>query len=87
MGRLREALRQLNPTLPKEAREEALRKVVRVATPWLVLTNRAFHRLVRDGGLSALRSSSGGQHRLRPVTSTPIGNTDANTRAVFGDHI
>ncbi len=32
VGRLREALRQLNPTLPEEAREEALRKVLRVAT-------------------------------------------------------
>jgi type I restriction enzyme R subunit len=49
VGRLREALRQLNPTLPEEAREEALRKVLRVATPSLVQTNRAFHRLLRDG--------------------------------------
>ncbi|MBL9143835.1 MAG: DUF559 domain-containing protein, partial [Verrucomicrobiaceae bacterium] len=49
VGRLREALQQLNPTLPEEAREEALRKVLRVATPSLVQTNRAFHRLLRDG--------------------------------------
>jgi type I restriction enzyme R subunit len=49
VGRLREALRQLNPTLPEEAREEALRKVLRVVTPSLVQTNRAFHRLLRDG--------------------------------------
>ncbi len=49
VGRLREALRRLNPTLPEEAREEVLRKVLRVATPSLVQTNRAFHRLMRDG--------------------------------------
>ena len=49
VGRLREALRRLNPTLPEEAREDALRKVLRVATPSLVQTNRAFHRLLRDG--------------------------------------
>ena len=49
VGRLREALRQLNPAIPEEAREEALRKVLRVATPSLVQTNRAFHRLLRDG--------------------------------------
>jgi len=49
VGRLREALRRLNPTLPEEAREEALRKVLRVATPSLVQTNRAFHRMLRDG--------------------------------------
>ena len=49
VGRLREALRQLNPTLPEEAREEALRKVLRMATPSLVQTNRVFHKLLRDG--------------------------------------
>jgi len=49
VGRLREALRQLNPAIPEEAREEALRKVLRVGTPSLVQTNRAFHRLLRDG--------------------------------------
>ena len=49
VGRLREALRRLNPSIPEEAREEALRKVLRVATPSLVQTNRAFHNLLRDG--------------------------------------
>ena len=49
VGRLREALRRLNPTLPEEAREEALRKVLRIATPSLVQTNRAFHKMLRDG--------------------------------------
>jgi type I restriction enzyme R subunit len=49
VGRLREAIRRLNPTIPEEAREEALRKVLRVGTPALVQTNRAFHRMLRDG--------------------------------------
>ena len=49
VGRLREAIRRLNPSIPEEAREEALRKVLRVGTPSLVQTNRAFHRLLRDG--------------------------------------
>jgi type I restriction enzyme R subunit len=49
VGRLREALRRLNPAIPEEAREEALRKVLRVGTPSLVQTNRAFHKLLRDG--------------------------------------
>ncbi len=49
VGRLRAALRRLNPTMPEEAREEALRKVLRIATPSLTQTNRAFHRLLRDG--------------------------------------
>jgi type I restriction enzyme R subunit len=49
VGRLRAALRLLNPAIPEDAREEALRKVQRVATPSLVQTNRAFHRMLRDG--------------------------------------
>ena len=47
--RLRQALRRLNGALPEEAREEALRKVLRFTTPSLVQTNRAFHKLLRDG--------------------------------------
>lgn len=31
VGRLREAIRRLNPAIPEEAREEALRKVLRVS--------------------------------------------------------
>jgi type I restriction enzyme, R subunit len=49
MGRLRDAIRKLNPSVPEEAREEALRKVLRVATPSLAQTNRAFNTLLRNG--------------------------------------
>ncbi|MBE2260328.1 MAG: type I restriction endonuclease subunit R, partial [Rhodobacteraceae bacterium] len=48
-GRLRAAIRRLNPAIPEEAREEALRKLLRVGTPSLAQTNRAFHRMLRDG--------------------------------------
>ncbi|GAA5483334.1 type I restriction endonuclease subunit R [Haloferula sargassicola] len=48
-GRLREALRCLNPEVPEEAQEEVLRRVLRVADGTLVRTNRAFHKLLRDG--------------------------------------
>src|SRR4249920_3509028 len=48
-GRLSEAIRRLNTAIPEEAREEALRKVLRVGTPSLMQTNRAFHRMLRDG--------------------------------------
>jgi type I restriction enzyme R subunit len=48
-GRLRAAIQRLNPGIPDDAREEALRKVLRIATPSLVQTNRAFHRMLRDG--------------------------------------
>ncbi|HWA09865.1 MAG TPA: type I restriction endonuclease subunit R [Opitutaceae bacterium] len=49
VGRLREAIARLNPRIPAEAREDALRKVLRVATPSLVGTNRQFHVMLRDG--------------------------------------
>ncbi|MFZ4779237.1 MAG: type I restriction endonuclease, partial [Terrimicrobiaceae bacterium] len=49
VGRLRSAIRLLNPFIPEEARDEALRKVLRVGTPSLTQTNRTFHRMLRDG--------------------------------------
>jgi type I restriction enzyme R subunit len=49
VGRLREAIARLNPIMPADAREDALRKVLRVAGSSLVHTNRAFHKLLRDG--------------------------------------
>ena len=47
--RLRVAIARLNSTIPEEAREDALRKVLRVGTPALIQTNRAFHKMLRDG--------------------------------------
>lgn len=49
VGRLREAIRRLNPAIPEDAREEAVRKLLRLGTPSLTQTNRAFHRMLRDG--------------------------------------
>ncbi len=49
MGRLRDAVQRLNPEVPDETREEALRKVLRVTTPSLTRTNHAFHKMLRDG--------------------------------------
>src|SRR5437879_2710969 len=49
VGRLREAIVRLNPAIPSDAREEALRKVLGHDAPSLVGNNRAFHRILRDG--------------------------------------
>jgi type I restriction enzyme R subunit len=49
VGRLREAIYRLNPAIPKDAQEEALRKILRVATGSRVPSNRAFHQMLRDG--------------------------------------
>ena len=49
VGRLRDAIQRLNPAIPADAHEEALRKVLRVGSPSLNQTNRAFHVMLRDG--------------------------------------
>lgn len=47
--RLRAAIDRLNPNVPAEGKEDALRKVTRVHGPSLVATNRAFHKMLTDG--------------------------------------
>lgn len=47
--RLRSAMGRINPAIPEEAREEALRKVLRLATPSLAQSNHAFHEMLRNG--------------------------------------
>jgi type I restriction enzyme R subunit len=47
--RLQDAIRRLNPQIPPEAQDEALRKVVRLDTASFIGNNRAFHKMLRDG--------------------------------------
>jgi type I restriction enzyme R subunit len=47
--RLRDAVRRLNPVIPEDARDEAVRKVLRAETPALTANNRRFHAMIRDG--------------------------------------
>ena len=47
-GRLEAAIDSLNPTLPTEAKEEALRKVLHIDSPSLILRNRTFHKMLTD---------------------------------------
>ena len=49
VSRLRDAITRLNPTIPEDAREEALRKVLRLDSPAFLANNRAFHHWLRDG--------------------------------------
>ncbi|QEF98789.1 Type I restriction enzyme R protein [Stieleria maiorica] len=49
IDRLRAAIARLNPKLPEEAREDALRKVLRPDLPTVIQNNRAFHQRLRDG--------------------------------------
>jgi len=49
IGRLQSALARLNPTLPADALDQALRKVLAVEGANLIDQNRNFHRLLVDG--------------------------------------
>src|SRR5262249_46848598 len=76
-GRLRDAIERLNPTIPSDAREEALRKVLRHDAPSLVANNRAFHQMLRDGVPVEYRRNDGsiaGDH----VRLIDFHNPDAN---------
>lgn len=48
-ARLRRKLADLNPHIPADALDEAVRKLTRPASPSLVNNNRLFHRMLVDG--------------------------------------
>jgi type I restriction enzyme, R subunit len=60
-GRLESAIKRLNPKLPVEAVEEALRKVLNPAHPSLILNNRAFHLMLANGVEVQYRRKDGTQ--------------------------
>ena len=49
LGRLQDAIARINPDLPAQAQEEALRKITRLGKPSLLLNNHAFHHLLVNG--------------------------------------
>src|SRR5689334_5638540 len=49
LGRLRSAIARINPTVPEEARERALKEIERIASPDVLANNEAFHRYLTDG--------------------------------------
>jgi type I restriction enzyme R subunit len=55
-GRLREAVRRLNPEVPAAALEEAVRRVLRPESAATVLNNRRFHRMLVPGFRSSQAS-------------------------------
>ncbi len=49
MGRLRAALENINPNIPLDAIDEAVRRITRNESPSLIENNRRFHRMLTDG--------------------------------------
>jgi len=59
--RLRDAMVRINPDVPDDAIEDALRQVTRTDSPSLIVNNRAFHKMLTDGVDVSWRD--GGQER------------------------
>ena len=49
LERLRTAVGRINPTIPPDIREDAIKQVQRIGYPELIANNEAFHRLLTEG--------------------------------------
>ncbi|PIQ79974.1 DEAD/DEAH box helicase, partial [Candidatus Peregrinibacteria bacterium CG11_big_fil_rev_8_21_14_0_20_41_10] len=48
-GRLKSAIDKLNPSIPEDAKEQALREVLNLPSQNLIENNEAFHQMLTDG--------------------------------------
>ena len=46
---LKSAIDRINPTIPAEAKEDALKQIQRLNSPELISNNEAFHRMLTEG--------------------------------------
>lgn len=58
-NRLRDAIDRLNPSLPQEAKEDALKKVPRTESPNLLINNERIHRYMTNGVDVEVRTDGG----------------------------
>jgi len=61
VDKLRYALRKINPSIPEEAREQAIKQILRSESQKLIADNESFHRLLVDG--VSIPISKGGEER------------------------
>lgn len=57
--RLRDAIDKLNPNISQDAKEDALKKVLRTESPNALINNENFHRYLTDGVDVEMRTESG----------------------------
>ncbi|MDR3094992.1 MAG: type I restriction endonuclease subunit R [Bacteroidales bacterium] len=58
-ARLRDAIDKLNPTVSLDAKEDALKKVLRADSPHLLINNEIFHKYLTEGVDVEVRTDSG----------------------------
>jgi type I restriction enzyme R subunit len=75
--RLVSAIKRLNPKLPEDAQEEALRKILNPTHPTTILNNRAFHQMLVNGAEVQYQTQDGSQ-RSEPVKLVDFAHMDNN---------
>jgi type I restriction enzyme R subunit len=78
VGRLRAALRRINPEASPEDIESALRAVSSPKTPDLLTNNRAFHRLLTDGVDVEVPASDGFGTQYKKIWLLDLDDLDNN---------
>jgi len=76
IGRLRSALERINPALPTDAIDEAVRKITRPESPSLIENNRAFQKMLTDGVDISWMGADGEKHDKAWLVD--LGNPDNN---------
>src|SRR3989454_7667833 len=74
--RLRDALKKINPSITEEAREQAVKHVMRSESQKLVADNESFHKLLVDGVDVPIQSE--GEERYRKVALFDFENPENN---------
>ena len=57
--RLRDAIDKLNPNITQDAKEDALKKVLRTESPNLLINNETFHKYLTEGVDVEARTANG----------------------------
>lgn len=83
--RLRDAVAKLNPDLPFQALQDALKKVLRLDSPSLIENNRTFHKMLTDG-VDVEIMTPDGQLRGKQVALIDYKNPDNNDWAVVNQY-
>ena len=77
VGRLRDMLVRINPDIPNEAIDEAVRKIIRPENPSLIENNRNFHRMLTEGVSVSWMTSDGEKHdQVWLIDVSDIDNND-----------
>ncbi|BDQ03947.1 type I restriction endonuclease subunit R [Ignavibacterium sp.] len=49
INKLKNAVDRINPTIPAEAKEDAIKQILRISSPDLITNNETFHRMLTEG--------------------------------------